>query len=326
MSIACALRAASLCVLALFAAAPAEAQAPYPTRPVKLVVPLTAGGPGDVLARAIAQKMSEAFGQQVVVENRGGANMNVGAEFVARAERDGYTLLVSATPMLVNPAMYAQIPYDNLRDFTHISLVASFPLVLIANPELPVKTIPELIDHARRHPGELNYGSAGNGSLTHLAGEMLASMTGVKLVHVPYRGINEAVTDLIGGRVQLSFAGAPIALPNARSGKVRALAITGSRRTLGAPELPTIAEGGLPGYDVTPWYGISAPAGTPAPIVNRWHGELVRILQTAEIRERWLSLGADPVSSATPEEFTALVRAELAKWAKVVRDSGAKVQ
>ena len=314
----------ALAICAAWAAGPAQAQQ-YPNRPIKLVVPLTAGGPGDVVARVIAQRMSEALGQPVVVDNVAGANMNIGADLVAKAAPDGYTMVMSATPMIVNPAMYAKMTYDPVKDFTPISLVASFPLVLVASAGLPFNNVSELIAYARQHPGELNYGSAGNGSTTHLAGVIFGGMSGTKLVHVPYRGINEAMTDVIGGRVQLSFAGAPIALPNAKAGKVKAIASTGARRSSSAPDLVTVAESGLPGFDVTSWYGIEAPRGTPAAIVNRWHAELVKIMKLPQTRERWLTLGADAVYNETPEEFDKMKREESAKWAKAVKDSGAKI-
>lgn len=317
--------AAVFALLVLGVAGPVAAQAPYPVRPMKLVVPLTAGGPGDVLARAFAHKMSEALGQQVVIENRAGDTGNIGAEFVARSVPDGYTLLLSGAAMMIHPAMRAHMPYDNVKDFAPITLVANFPLLAIVNTALPIKTIPELIDYARKNPGVINYGSVGSGGTIHLAGVLLGLMAGVDLVHVPYRGLPEAVTDLIAGRVQLVFAGAPYALPNAEAGRVRILATTGARRTAVAPDVPTVAESGLLGYDITNWNGVWAPAGTPRAIINRWHTELVRILQTTEIKKRWLSLGADPVFSATPEEFAALIRTDMIKWAKVVKDSGAKV-
>ncbi len=312
-------------LLALASSHQVLAQA-YPTRPVKLVVPLTAGGPGDVMGRYLAHKMGDALGQQVVVENRGGANMNIGAEQVAKAAPDGYTMLMNGNPMLVNPALYARMPYDNVSDFAPVTLVASFGMVLIANLDLPAKTAGELIALARSRPGQINYGSAGNGSLTHLAGEVLGAMASVQLVHVPYRGINEAVTDLIGGRVQLSFVGPPLSLPHVKAGKVRALGVTGAQRIGVAPDIPTLAEGGLPGYDVTPWYGIVAPARTPLAIIERWHRELLKILDSAETKERWAGMGADIRFNRTPEEFGAQIRDEIGKWAKVVRDAGVKMQ
>ncbi|MGE0797712.1 MAG: Bug family tripartite tricarboxylate transporter substrate binding protein [Lautropia sp.] len=294
----------------------------YPSRPIKIIVPLTAGGPGDVVTRVIAQQMSDVLGRPIVIENIGGANMNIGAEKAAHAEPDGYTLVMNATPMLVNPAMQSRMAYDPVKDFAPISLIASFPLILVANNSLPVSSVRELIAYAKQHPDQLNYGSAGNGSLTHLAGVLLDDMAGVKTVHVPYRGINEAMTDLIGGRVQLSYAGAPIALPNAKSAKVRALASTGAARSAIAPDLPTIAESGLAGYDVTPWYGLAAPKGTPKPIIDRWHTEVVRIMSMPQIKERWLALSADATFSKSPDEFLQLQTAEAAKWAKAVKDSG----
>lgn len=314
----------AMAVFVAWASIPAMAQQ-YPTRPIKLVVPLTAGGPGDVVARVIAQRMSEALGQSVIVENVAGANMNIGADQVAKAAPDGYTMVMSATPMIVNPAMYAKMTYDPLKDFVPISLVASFPLVLVSSNGLPFNSVSELITYGKQNPGVLNYGSAGNGSTTHLAGVIFGGMSGVKLVHIPYRGINEAITDVIGGRVQLSFAGAPIALPNAKAGKVRAIASTGARRSSSAPDLVTVAEGGLAGFDVSSWYGIEAPRGTPPIIINRWHTELVKIMKLPQTKERWLMLGADATYNESPEEFDKMKKEDSLKWAKAVKDSGAKI-
>jgi tripartite-type tricarboxylate transporter receptor subunit TctC len=217
-------------------------------------------------------------------------------------------------------------PADNLKDFTCISLIGSLPLVVIANPSLPVRNVREMIELARKRPNEVNYGSSGNGSLTHLAGELFQQMTDVKMVHVPYRGINEALTDLIAGRTQLSFAGAPIALPHAKTGKVRALAVTSTVRTSIAPELPTVAESGLRSYDVTPWYGLVTPSATPAPVINKLHQEILRVMQLADVKERWLNWGADPTYSKSPEEFAALMRSEAAKWAKLVGQGTIKLE
>ena len=314
-----------VCLLTLLVSSAVQAQA-YPTRAVKLVVPLTAGGPGDVLGRVVAQQMSEVLGQPVTVENRGGANGNIGADYVAKAAPDGYTFLLASTPMMVSPSMYSHMTFSPLKDFSPISVVADFPLVLITNQSAPYKTIPELIQYAKKHPSELNYGSAGNGSVTHLAGELFAIMSQTKLTHVPYRGINEAITDLIGGRMQLSFAGAPIALANARSDKVRALATTGARRIEGVPDLPTIAEGGLVGYEVTVWYGVLAPVGTPQSVIQLWYQALVQIVKSEEVKKRWLSLGADAVYSETPAQFARQMSDDQTKWAKVVKESGATVQ
>ena len=307
--------------LVLASGAPLLSAAEYPTRPVKIIVPLTAGGPGDVVTRAVAQRLSAAFGKPFYVENMGGANMNIGGDYVARAEPDGHTLMMMSTPMLISPALYPKMAYHPVRDFAPISMIASFPLILIANKSMPFKTVGELIAYAKQHPNELNYGSSGTGSSTHLAGELFASMSDIKLVHVPYRGINEAVMDLIGGQVQLSFAGAPIAIPNADQGKVVALASTSSQRSPRLPQIPTIAEGGLPGYDVTPWYGIVAPAKAPPEVIQRLHDEIVKIMRTDAIREQWASLGADPSSSASTEAFGKLMQKELEMWDRIVKDA-----
>jgi tripartite-type tricarboxylate transporter receptor subunit TctC len=310
--------------VALAASALQPAAQTFPAKPMRIVVPLAAGGPGDVLARAIGQKLSEGFGQPVVIDNRPGANTNVGSEFVAKAPPDGYTLLATASTLTINPSLYASLPYDPIKDFAPITLIASTPLVLVVHPSLPVKSVKDLIALAKTKPGQLNYGSAGNGSTLHLAGEMFNSLAGVKLVHVPYKGVTNAFSDLLGGQISIMFPGAPIALPQVKAGKLRALGTTGATRTPAAPDLPAIAEAGLPGYEVSVWYGFLAPAGTPAPVVNRLHGEIVKILQLPDIKERWAALGAEPITN-TPEQFAAFLKADLGKWAKVVRESGAKM-
>jgi tripartite-type tricarboxylate transporter receptor subunit TctC len=296
----------------------------YPVKVVRVVVPLAAGGPGDLLARAIGPKLSENLGQPVVIDNRPGANTNVGNEAVAKAAPDGHMLLLTASTLTINPSLYAHLAYDPIRDFAPIALVALTPLVLVAHPSLPVKSVKELIALAKSKPGQLLYGSAGNGSTLHLAGEMFNTMTGVKLTHIPYKGVTNAFSDLLGGQISLMFPGTPIALPQAKAGKLRALGTTGARRTPAAPELPTIAEAGVPGYEVSVWYGFLAPAGTPSGVINRLHAELGKILQLPEIKERWAVLGAEPVYN-TPDQFAAFLKTDLGKWAKVVRDSGAKI-
>jgi tripartite-type tricarboxylate transporter receptor subunit TctC len=296
----------------------------YPSKAIRIVVPLAAGGPGDVLARAVGQKLGDSLGQPVVIDNRPGANTNIGNEAVAKAPPDGYTLLLTASTLTINPSLYANLGYDPIKSFAPITLVGSTPLVLVVHPSLPVKSVAELIALAKARPAQLLYGSAGSGSTLHLAGEMFNTLAHVKLVHVPYKGVTNAFSDLLGGQISLMFPGAPIALPQARAGKLRALASTGDKRTPTAPELPTIAEAGLPGYEVSVWYGVLAPAATPAAVINRLHDELVRIIQLPDIRERWAALGADPLHN-TPEQYTAFLKADLLKWTKVVRDSGAKV-
>jgi tripartite-type tricarboxylate transporter receptor subunit TctC len=296
----------------------------YPAKTIRVVVPLAAGGPGDLFARAIGQKLSEIVGQPVVIDNRPGANTNLGNEAVAKAAPDGYTLLATASTLTINPSLYAHLSYDPIKDFAPITLVATTPLVLVVHPSLTVKSVRELIGLARSRPGQVLYGSAGNGSTLHLAGEMFNSMAGVKLMHVPYKGVTNAFSDLLGGQISLMFPGAPIALPQAKAGKLRALGTTGAKRTPAAPELPTIAEAGLPGYEVSVWYGILAPAGTPAAVINRLNTEIVRVVQLPDMKERWAALGAEPSHSA-PEQFAAFLKKDLGKWAKVVRDSGAKI-
>jgi tripartite-type tricarboxylate transporter receptor subunit TctC len=309
--------------IALLAAGASIAQG-YPAKPIRVVVPLAAGGPGDVLARAAGQKLAEQVGQPVIIDNRPGANTNVGTEFVAKAPPDGYTLLCTANPFTTNPALYPRLPYDPIRDFAPITSIGLTPLILVVHPSLPVKSVKELIALAKVRPGQLLYGSAGNGSGLHLAGEMLNNAAQIKLVHVPYKGVTNAFSDLLGGQISIMFPGAPIALPQVKAGKLRALGTTGDKRTAAAPELAPIHESGLPGYEVSVWYGMLAPAGTPASAITRLHAEISKIVQLADIKERWAALGADPFYT-TPVEFAAFLKADVVKWAKVVKASGAKI-
>lgn len=296
----------------------------YPAKPVRIVVPLAAGGPGDVLTRAMGQKLSEQTGQPVVIDNRPGANTNVGTEFVAKSPADGYTLLSTANPLTTNPSLYPVLPYDPIRDFAPVTLIGLTPLLLVVHPSLPVKTTKDLVALAKSKPAQLHYGSAGNGSALHLAGEMFNSVAQIKLVHVPYKGVTNAFSDLLGGQISIMFPGAPIALPQVKSGKLRALGTTGARRMSAAPELPPIAESGMPGYEVSVWYGIVAPAGTPAAAISRLHAEISKIVQLPDIKDRWAVLGAEPLHN-TPEQFAAFLKADIGKWAKVVRDAGVKI-
>lgn len=303
--------------LTAWLAAPLAARAEYPDHTVKIIVPYSPGGPADLLTRYVAARLATETKQSFIIENKPGAGLVIGAEAAAKSPADGYTLFLAASSMLMDSGPRGRKPEDNLRDFAPISLIGSLPLVLVTNPAFPVQNVGQLVDYARKHPGEVNYGSSGNGSLTQLAGELFNGMAGVKLVHVPYRGINEAIADLIAGRVQVSFAGAPIALPHAKSGKVRAIAVTSIKRSSSAPELPTISEAGLAGYDVTPWYGLVAPVGTPASIIRKLHAEVEKILQEPDVKERWLKWGAEPSYSGSPEEFETLMRSETAKWARL---------
>ena len=300
------------------------ALADYPDKPVKLIVPYSPGGPADLFGRFVAQKMSVAWGQQVIIENKPGAGLNVGANLVAHAVPDGYTLLLGASSMFVDTGS-GRSPAENIKELMPVSLVGSLPLVLVASNPLPVRNVRDVIALAKATPGTLNFGSSGNGSLTHMAGALFVTLTSADLVHVPYRGINEALIDVAAGRVQLSFAGAPIALPLVKSGTIKALAVTGSQRSVVAPELPTVAESGLPGYDVTPWYGVMAPAGTPTAVIARLHREIVEVMKSAEVQEKWKGWGANANYSKTPEEFGAVMKAEAAKWDRVIKEGHIKL-
>lgn len=296
----------------------------FPAKPLRIIVPLAAGGPGDVLARAAGQKLAEQVGQPVVIDNRPGANTNVGTEFVVKSPADGHTLLLNGNPLTTNPSLYPALSYDPLRDLSPITLIGITPLILVVHPSLPVKSVKELVALARAQPGQLLYGSAGNGSALHLAGEMLNTAARIKLTHVPYKGVTNAFSDLLGGQVSIMFPGAPIALPQVKAGKLRALATTGEKRTAAAPELPAVHEAGLPGYEVSVWYGMLAPAGTPAAAITRLNTEFGKIVQLADIRERWAALGAEPLHNS-PAEFAAFLKADVGKWAKVVKASGVKI-
>jgi tripartite-type tricarboxylate transporter receptor subunit TctC len=301
----------------------AHAQA-YPSQPIKIIVPFTAGGTTDILARTIGQKLSEAWRQPVIVENRPGAGGNIGADVVAKAKPDGYTILMGTIgTQSINASLYAKMPYDAAKDFAPVTLVAMVPNVLVVNPAVKAKTVSELVALAKAKPGELNFASSSTGGSPHLSGEMFKQMTGANIVHVPYKGSAPAITDLLGGQVSLMFDNLPSALPQVKAGKLRALAVTSARRSQAAPDIPTIAESGVPGYEVDSWFGILAPAGTPKEIVNKLNAEIVRILQIPEVRERLLEQGAEPVGD-TPEHFAEHIRKETVKWARVVKASGAK--
>ena len=301
------------------------AQSDYPTRPVKVIVPSPPGGGTDILARVLAQHFSKALGQPFVVENKPGAGNMIGIESVARAPADGYTLLVVASTLALNSVLYKKVPYDPVRDFAPITLAATAPNVLVVNPGLPVKSLPEFIALAKAKPGALSYGTPGIGTSPHLSMELLKSMAGIDLQHVPYRGTAAAVTDVIGGQIAATFANALTAKPQVDSGRVRALAVSGPSRADAFPTVPPVAEAGVPGYEAMQWYGMAAPAGTPAPIIARLHAEAAKALHSDEMREKLALDGAQPVGS-TPAEFAALIRRELEKWARVVRAAGIELQ
>jgi tripartite-type tricarboxylate transporter receptor subunit TctC len=314
-----ALLAAALALLAGGAAAQG-----YPSKPVRIVVPFTPGGSTDILARAIGQKLAESFGQQVLIENRPGAGGSIGAEAVARAAPDGYTLLMGHIGTLaVNPSLYPKLGYDVLRDFAPVAWVARVTNVLVVHPSVPARSVPELVKLAREQPGRLRYGSGGNGSAAHLAVEYFKLRTQTDIVHVPYKGTGPAVTDLLGGQIELMMSGAPALMPHVRAGKLRALAISSVQRIDLVADLPTIAESGVAGFEAIQWYGLVAPAGTPAPIVARLNAEVNRALATPELKGRLVAEGAE-AAPATPREFGAFIAAEIERWRPVIQQAGLK--
>jgi tripartite-type tricarboxylate transporter receptor subunit TctC len=314
-----------LATIILLAAAQIAAAQPWPSKPLKLVVPYPPGGPTDVSARLVAQKMQESLGQPVLVENRPGAGGNIGADFVAKSAPDGYTLVMGAIAThAINPALYPNFPYDPLKDFRHIALVVQVPNVLIVNNELPAKSVQELVALAKKRPGSLDFASGSTGSTGHLAGEMFKMMTGTFMVHIPYKGAPPAVADLMAGRVHLMFDNQASALPNVKSGKVRALAVTTKKRSAFLPELPTLDESGLKGFDMTTWWGIMAPGKTPQPVVERLSAEILKAMDDAQMKERLRAMGSEPPAIRSPDAFTAFVAAELKTYAALVKRSGAK--
>jgi tripartite-type tricarboxylate transporter receptor subunit TctC len=308
----------------------ALAQASWPSRPVRIVVPFAPAGTTDILARALAPELTRAFGQAFVIENKPGAGGNLGAEQVAHSPPDGYSLLMGTVGThAINPSLYPKMPYDHVRDFAPVTLVAGVPNVLVMNPAKAdaygVKTVADLIAYAKAHPGKLNMASSGNGTSIHLAGELFKTMTGTFMLHFPYRGSGPALLDLIGGNMDLMFDNLPSAMPQIKAGKLKALAVTSSERSAAMPELPTIVEAaGLKGYEASSWFGLLAPAGTPADILARLQQETARALGSPALKERLLAQGAIP-SGNTPAEFAQLIAAETKKWAAVVKASGAKV-
>jgi len=311
---------------ALFAciATVASAQG-YPTRTIRLVVPFPAGGTTDILAREVAQKLTEVLGQAVVVDNRPGAAGNIGSDLVAKSAPDGYTLLMGTVGThAINPSLYSKMPYDHVKDFAPVVLVAGVPNVLVVNPALPVNSVSDLIKLAKDKPGQLNFASSGSGTSIHLSGELFKTMAGVDMTHVPYKGSSPALTDLIGGQVQIMFDNLPSALPQIKGGRLRAIAVTSLKRAPVLPDIPTINESGLPGFEASSWFGVLAPAGTPAAVVARINTEVNKWLQSADAREKLLGQGAE-AAGGSPERFANHIRAESEKWAKVVKASGAKV-
>jgi len=305
-------------------AAPATAQQ-YPSKPIRFVIPFAPGGANDVIGRMVGTKLGEVLGQSMIMDNRGGAGGSIGLELAAKSPPDGYTLVLgNIATLAVNPTLYSKLPYNPVKDFQPISLGAKSAQVLVVHPALPANSVKQLIALARAKPGSLVYASGGNGSGAHLTAEYFKLLTKTQMVHVPYKGLGPAYVDLIAGQIQLAFGGVTGVGPHIKSGRVRPLGVSGAARVPAFPEIPTIAEAGVPGYDVTLWYGVLAPAGTPAPVVNRLHAAMTTSLQSADLKERLLSNGADPALMA-PEEFRSYIQAEITRWAPIIKASGARI-
>ncbi len=318
------IRVVSILVL-LFAAQTVLGQA-YPAKPIRMVVPFAAGaGSNDIMARLIAQKLSESFGQQVVVDNRPGASGIIGCDIVAKAQPDGYTVLMMSLTLAVNPSLFKKMPFDSERDLVPVTMVASAPLMLVVHPSVPAKSVAELVAYAKANPNKLNFGSGGPGATPHLAGEMFKMLAGVQMTHVPYKGGAPALADLVGGQIQLMLENIPGTLPFAKAGKLRALAVTDKKRSPVVPDLPTLDEAGLKGYELVGWNGLFLPRNTAKPVVTKLYSGTRQALLLPDIKERLAQMGAEGVGN-TPEQFSAFIKAEIAKWGKVVKAAGIKVE
>ncbi len=311
---------------ALLSASPfALAETDWPNKPIRLVIPFPAGGTTDLIGRIVANEMHKAWDVAVVPDNRAGAGGNIGTEAVARAAPDGYTMLLCTVgTQAINASLYSKLPYDPLKDFAPVTLVAMVPNVVVVNPSVKAQTLQELIALLKANPGKLNYASSGNGTSIHLSAELFKSMTGTFMTHIPYRGSAPALADLLGGQVQVMFDNLPSALPHIKAGKLRALAVTSAKRAPALPDVPTVAEAGVPGYEASSWFGVMAPAKTPSEIVLKTRDTIAKAIARPDAHAKLLAQGADPVGN-TPDEFTRFIQAEIAKWAKVVKDSGAKI-
>jgi len=319
---------AVLSIVALLASTMAAIAQPtaYPTKPIRIVVAYTPAGATDILARTIGQKLTEAWGQAVIIDNRPGANGNIGTEYAAKATPDGYTLLmVTAGTHGINPGLYRKLGFDAVKDFAPVSLVAMVPNVFVVNNGVPSKDLKEFIAYAKANQGKLNYGSPGNGSTAHLSMELFKSMTGIQMVHVPYKGSAGVLADLIGGQIVVTMDNMPPYVPQVKAGKIRALAVSPAHRSPALPDVPTVAEAGVPGYDSGAWFGLVAPANTPKDLVAKLSRETARILKLPDVSARLADLGAESVGG-TPEQFSAHIKAEIAKWAKVIRDANVELQ
>ena len=320
-------RSGAFIAIAFFLAVscPAHAQT-YPNKPIRFIVPFAAGGGGDIVVRTVAAKLSERLGQNVAVDNRSGAGGSLGTEIASQAPSDGYTILMAnVAPMAINVSLHKKLAYDPVKDFAPIALLVTFPNMLVVHPSLPVKSTRQLVDFAKARPGALTYASAGNGSTTHLSAELFQSMAGIKLIHVPYKGGGPALINLIAGEVTLYFGSMPASLPHIRARRLVPLGVTSLKRSDAAPEIPSIAESGFPGFEAVTWIGVVAPKGVPQDIVDRLNKEVTQVLAMPDVRARLKSLGADPLAS-TPTEFAAYIVSEVGKWAKVVKQSGATVE
>jgi tripartite-type tricarboxylate transporter receptor subunit TctC len=314
-------RTTKLAACAFLVLAPAAEAAGYPTRPIRFVVPFPPGGGGDITARSVSQRLAENLGQSVVIDNRGGGSTIIGTDVVAKAPADGHTILIVTSTFAINPSLHPKLPYDSLRDLAPVTQLASTPYVVVVHPSLAATNIKELIALARAKPRQLSYASVGNGSATHLATEMFNAAAGTQITHVPYKGSGPALNDLVGGHVPIYFGSMPASMPQARAGRLRALAVTGATRSPAAPELPTIAEAGLPGYAFTSWYGVVAPGPTPRAIVELLATELRKVLEVKDVRDRLAADGSETVGSP-PDAFAALIKADIARYARIVQQAG----
>jgi len=313
----------TLCILALIFAATASAQS-FPTKPIKIIVPFPAGGTVDFFARVISTKLSDALGQSVLVENRAGAGGNIAAEAVAKAAPDGYTLLMGSEIIAINTSLYSKIGYDPVKDLAPITLVGTVPNILIVHPGLPVNSVNDLIALAKKTPGKISFASTGQGTSTHLSSELFKLMANVDMLHIPYKGGPPAIADLISGQVNMMFINMPTGITHVRSGKAKIIAVSSIKRVSQLPDVPTVDQAGVKGFETSAWSGLYAPAGTPADIINRLNVEVVKILKQPSVREQLMAQGAEPVGD-TPEEFSRFTLAEISKWAKIIKISGAKV-
>ena len=317
--------AMSACTLIATACAGLATAQTYPAKPVKFVLPFPPGGPTDILGRIIGQKLNAQLGQPVIPENKPGAGGNVGTEYAAKQPADGYTIVLVSPSLSISPGLYKKLGYDPVKDFAAISLVAQIPNVLLVHPSVPAKTLRELVQLAKSKPGQLNFGSGGLGTSNHLGGEMFKGLTGVSMVHVPYKGSNEAMVGMMGGHVDMVVIGVPPTLPHIKAGRVRPLAILADKRVSYLPDVPTSKEAGVPNYIVTTWYGILAPAGTPRDIINRLNAEWIKIEAQPDTKEKMAAAGYDPMSS-TPDQFADFIKSEMVSWMKVIKDANIKIE